>query len=712
MLITATAIGAAATVAAGAHEVIVRNFEFDPPAITVQPGDTVRWVWESGFHTATSGSDCTYDEMFFDAPLDSANPQFEWIVPSDAPASIPYFCRPHCAGFDMVGSITVEQPGELLEFNIAIDGFQNVPPIDTPGMGSGTATLDTASNELSWNIEFSDLLGSEVAAHFHGPATHCVEAGVEVALSLGSPKIGSATLTEQQVDDLTAGLWYVQIHSDLHPGGEIRGQVMPTPLADPIPEPIAAGNIHLQLQTLATGMTAPNWATAAPGVDDEIFVTDQAGTLWAVDLETGDQRVFLDASGLLVDLGIFGEDSFDERGLLGVAFHPDYQSNGYLYTYTSQPDTAEPDFSTMPAGFNPNHQTVITEWGVPNPADPEAVVDQKSAREILRIDQPQFNHDGGALNFGPDGMLYIALGDGGDADDEDGGSDPFGEPVVGHGCQGNAQNLESILGKVLRIDPLGNDSANGQYGIPADNPFVNTMDALDEIWAYGFRNPFRFSFDSMTGELWLGDVGQNDIEEVVVVNAGDNHGWNHKEGSFFFVRNGQQPGYVTDRELAVPSDLVDPIAQYDHSEGISVIGGFVYRGSSIEPLQGRYVFGEFAQTFSNDGRLFYLDETNTIHEFPLIDQVGVGLSILGFGQGPDGELYLLGNTTGVPFGDTGVVVKIATIPGDFDANGTVNVDDLLALLSAWGPCMECPEDIDGDGVVGVDDLLELLANFG
>ena len=613
------------------------------------------------------------------------------------------------------------EAGEVVNFVMTIDGFQVSPSsVDTTASGSGTATLDTGSNFLSWDIDYQDLSGPLTAAHFHGPAAICVPAGVELGISNGGPSsgsiVGSATISAGDAADLLAGLWYVNLHTALHTGGEIRGQVVPPPLGDPIPAAIGPGDVRVKLETVATGMTAPNWGTNAPGDTDRLFVTDQDGILWAVDLDTGDKSVFLDTSSLLVELGIFGPNSFDERGLLGVAFHPGYQKNGLLYTYTSEEDTEAPDFSTMPPNTDPNHQAVIREWTVRNPQDPDAVVDPDSSRELLRIDEPQFNHDGGAINFGPDGMLYIALGDGGAADDQESGLDPFGVPNIGHGCRGNGAVATNILGNVLRIDPLGDNSANGQYGIPKDNPFVGE-DFLDEIFAYGFRNPFRFSFDSETGDLLLADVGQNDIEEIDIVVSGGNYGWNHKEGSFHFITNGASSGYVTDREQDAPAGLIDPIAEYDHDEGIAVIGGFVYRGNDIPALEGRYVFGEFARTFSNDGRLFYLDDdlVSQIVEFQLIGQKELGLSLLGMGQDANGELYVLANSTGVPFGDTGVVLRIAPKLGDLTGDGDVGVADMLALFALWGPCPGppgCTGDFDSSGAVGVGDLLIIFANWG
>ena len=426
------------------------------------------------------------------------------------------------------------------------------------------------------------------------------------------------------------------------------------PLEDPIPAPIETGEVRIRLETVADGMTAPNWGTAVPGCESlrgRLVVTDQDGNLWAVNLATGEKGILLDVSDRLVALGAFGPGSFDERGLLGVAFHPDFAENGLLYTYTSEPVAGDADFSTLPEGEAANHQSVVSEWQLPDPCNPSSVVDPTSRREILRIDEPQFNHDGGALNFGPDGKLYISLGDGGAADDQG----------TGHVEGGNGQDPSNILGTILRLDPDGSSSANGQYGIPADNPFVGDAGFLDEIFAYGFRNPFRFSFDSRTGEMYVADVGQNDIEEIDLGVPGGNFGWRIKEGSFCFDPSGGEAGFVfACGPDDAPEGLIDPIAEYDHDEGIAVVGGFVYRGSQIARLRGRYVFGDFFQPAIGSGRLLYLQKNHRILEFALTDRETLGLRVLGFGQDAGGELYLLGNATGVPFGDTGVVLRLAS----------------------------------------------------
>lgn len=426
------------------------------------------------------------------------------------------------------------------------------------------------------------------------------------------------------------------------------------PLADPIPEPIETGALRINLETVATGMTAPNWGTAVPAcpnLDNRLVVVDQDGILWALNLDTGDTSVLLDVSDRLVSLGAFGPGTFDERGFLGVAFHPHFDANGLLYTYTSEPVDGPADFSTIPAGESPNNQSVINEWQIPAPCDPASVVDPGSRRELLRIDEPQFNHDAGTLVFGPDNMLYVSLGDGGQADDQG----------VGHVPGGNGQEPGNVLGTILRLDPGGSNGINGQYGVPADNPFVGVEGALDEIFAYGFRNPFRISFDARTGDLYAADVGQGAIEEIDHVVAGGNYGWRVKEGSFCFDPNADDPGFVFNcGPDDVPPGLIDPIAEYDHDEGIAIVGGFVYRGSEIPPLRGRYVFGDFRQRSINSGRLFYLQQNHEIQAFQLAWQDILGLRLLGFGQDGHGELYVMANESGTPFGDSGVVLRIAS----------------------------------------------------
>ncbi|MBX9895250.1 MAG: PQQ-dependent sugar dehydrogenase [Nitrosomonas sp.] len=444
-------------------------------------------------------------------------------------------------------------------------------------------------------------------------------------------------------------------------------------LDNPIPATIEKGTIRVRLKTIASGLAAPNWGVPAPGDSEYLYVSDQNGKLWRINLADG-SKLFFDLSALLVPLGAFGSESYDERGLLGFAFHPQYADNELIYTYTSEPASASSDFSTIPPGGSANHRSVIREWKMnfskfatePEPMD---------VRVLLTVDQPQFNHNGGALNFGPDNRLYIAFGDGGGADDRD-GQTFIGAPMIGHGINGNGQNPANPLGSLLRIDPLGSNSDNGSYGIPTDNPFAESSTVLRETYAYGFRNPFRFSFDLQTGALVLADVGQNAIEEINLIQSGGNYGWGLKEGSFRFDPNGTDAGFVTND--AISGDFKDPVVQYDHDEGTAVIGGFVYRGNTITDLQGKYVLGDASKTGSGDGRIFYTDGV-AIYELDFADRAQSGFWVLGFGQDGDGEIYVLGNTTGTPFGETGVVYKLIPNAG-FDGS-TVDIPAITARFS-------------------------------
>ena len=484
----------------------------------------------------------------------------------------------------------------------------------------------------------------------------------------------------------------------------IADGILSTSFADPpwdpgngtVFAPITKTERDIRIELVAKGLTAPLKGVAAPGYPDTLFVVDQPGQIWAIDLTAErpvscpgpDCTVFSDVSARLVTLGCVPEStasfggSFDERGLLGLAFHPDYASNSKFYTFTSEPNAGAPTFpTTLPGGPGTgDHQNVITEW----PAD----------KELIRVDWPQFNHDGGDLAFGPDGMLYISMGDGGGADDRDGqdfidcGSSPsVNVPMVGHGLEGNGQKLTNPLGKILRIDVDGSSSANGKYGIPVDNPFVGAGGGvIEEIFALGLRNPYRFSFDMKTGELYAGNVGQNDLEEVELIRSGTNHGWPIKEGTLFFAHNGNDTGFATPNDpgtaVAPPAlapDLVGPIAQYDtHHEGHAVIGGFVYRGRELKQLKGRYIFGDFSVIFrfpvgpQDYGRLFHLNPRGgkglrktgrgkglrEIKEFQILPSNRLSMSLLGSGQDANGELYPMGNISGLPFFDEGVVLKI------------------------------------------------------
>ena len=323
-----------------------------------------------------------------------------------------------------------------------------------------------------------------------------------------------------------------------------------------------------------------------------IFVTEQPGQIhvFPIDPETTDTEVFLDIRDRVSESG-------NEEGLLGLAFDTKYSANGHFYVYYS---------ASSP------RRSVLSRFSV-NQSDPN-IADPSSETIILEIPQPYKNHNGGQIAFGPDGYLYIGLGDGGSS----------GDPM------GNAQNISTLLGAILRID-VESISENKSYGIPLDNPFVDINGAREEIWAYGLRNPWRFSFDAMTGSLWTGDVGQRNWEEIDIVENGQNYGWNIMEGGHCF-----SPATNCDT-----ANLALPVAEYYHAEGCSITGGYVYRGGEIPWLLGTYVYGDYCS-----GKIWGLryDGDSVIEHSMLLDS---NLSITSFGQGLDGKLYVLSRNGGI-----------------------------------------------------------------
>lgn len=426
---------------------------------------------------------------------------------------------------------------------------------------------------------------------------------------------------------------------------------------NPIPAVIPHGPLQVDVKLVASGLAAPDLLVSAPDGTNRQFVLDQTGQIRIIKNGTLLPTPFLDVSSLLVPFrkNSSGAVTYDERGLLGLAFDPGFanpQSPGYrrLFTYTSQPVSGTADLIDQYATTH-DSQGVIASWRV-DAANPD-VVDPTTRREILRIDKPQFNHNGGEIRFGPDGYLYFGIGDGGGANDNGVSNDSAGHnPTIG-----NAQDTSIGLGKILRIDVNGTNAANGKYGIPSDNPFA-AGGGIKEIFAYGLRNPYRFSFDKT--DLIVADVGQNSIEEIDRVQIGKNYGWRYKEGTFKFKLDGTVSNDLT----GIPAGLVDPIAQYDHDEGISIIGGFVYRGSAMPELQGKYIFGDFSKSFSTpSGRLFYVDLTSGEIRALILgrDDRALGLFVKGMGQDQNGEIYVLGSTTLAPSGTTGVVYQLVPV---------------------------------------------------
>jgi glucose/arabinose dehydrogenase len=360
------------------------------------------------------------------------------------------------------------------------------------------------------------------------------------------------------------------------------------------------------LQRVASGLKAPTMLTTAGDGTNRLFVADQPGKIYVIEDGVLSTTPFLDLTSKMVKVNPI----YDERGLLGLAFHPEYETNGRFFVYYSAPKNQE----------GVDHESIIAEYAV-SLEDPNAA-DASSEKIILRLNQPESNHNGGQLAFGHDGYLYIGLGDGGGAGDQ-------------HGAIGNGQDINTMLGKILRIDV----DSDVPYAIPPDNPFVG-VEGLDEIYAYGFRNPYRFSFDRLTGVLFVADVGQDEWEEIDIVEKGGNYGWSILEGTHPY--NLSRAEYLN---ISI-DELEPPIHEYSHNVGRSIIGGFVYHGNQSPLLVGSYVFGDWSTGFVKpDGKLYYLSEIEPgvwqRVEFSLNNDKPLKRFILGFGEDEQGEIYVV-----------------------------------------------------------------------
>ncbi|TWU25645.1 PQQ-dependent sugar dehydrogenase [Bythopirellula polymerisocia] len=411
------------------------------------------------------------------------------------------------------------------------------------------------------------------------------------------------------------------------------------------------------LHRVVNGLNQPVFATFAPGDKERLFVLERTGTIKIVNLST---ETIISTPFLSVP---DTDSSSSEEGLLGLAFHPDYATNGKFYINV----TVDDDGGTAAT------RTHIREYTVSE--NPE--VANAGATELLAFNQPQSNHNGGWIGFSPnDGYLYIMTGDGGNGNDTG----------TGHTAGiGNSQDITSnLLGKALRIDVDGTNGTGGNYGIPASNPFVGVT-GDDEIWAYGLRNPYRASFDRQTGDLWIGDVGQGSREEIDFQPASDtggrNYGWRVREG---FIQN---PAYPND---PTPAGAVDPEYDYPRGGGAAVTGGYVYRGPDPE-LQGQYFFGDSQQNFIRTfDPLNPIGTATNIHG-SLPPDAGTLNAPVSFAEDFYGNLYVLDYT-----GEIFRFVTDAVVPGDFDGNGIVDGDDLAKWEASYSINANADADDDGD----------------
>ena len=361
---------------------------------------------------------------------------------------------------------------------------------------------------------------------------------------------------------------------------------------DPDPDPDPDTTVTYSIVEAFPNLTFDQPVFLTHGGDSRIFVVERDGRILVFPDDS-----LATSTGVFLDLSAQVETGGGEQGLLGLVFHPQYSATGRFYVNYSEQGTGK---------------TIVSEFTVSS--DPN-LADTNSEQVLLQVNQPFSNHNGGMLAFGPDGLLYIGMGDGGS------GGDP----------QNHGQDRTTLLGAMLRID-INSVSAPNQYGIPPTNPLVgNSQGFREEIFAYGLRNPWRFSFDDLTGDLWLGDVGQNAIEEIDLIVIGGNYGWNIMEGTQCFLSSncGQ-----TGLEL--------PVVEYDHSLGQSVTGGYVYRGQKFPGLQGYYLYGDFIS-----GRIWRL---NTVSPAQGVEElIDTNINISSFGVNQENELFLLDYGSGKIF---------------------------------------------------------------
>jgi glucose/arabinose dehydrogenase len=401
----------------------------------------------------------------------------------------------------------------------------------------------------------------------------------------------------------------------------------------------AAAEVDVRLEPFVTGLTSP-LAMVQPDGEDRMFVIEQDGFVRVVTAE-GEllPEPFLDIRGRMVEL----MSDFDERGLLGLTFHPQFSENGRFYLGYSRPLDPQGDLAKQ---LWYSHTNVVAEFRT-HPDDP-FMADPNFEKTISKIDWPQFNHNGHWIGVGPDDHLYISTGDGGYAND-------WG---IGHNVSiGNGQDLQTPMGKMLRL------TLDGE--VPEDNPFADDFNALPEIWAYGLRNAWRCSFD-MGGDnaLFCADVGQNSFEEVNIVGAGDNLGWRHMEGNhcFDFENPNDHPASCETAGMVMPIlEYKNCTAQPEGCMGISVTGGYVYRGDNAD-WDGKYIFGDWSKSFASmDGQLFVGsqgDDGSWSMEQANVVNMDIVPYILAFAQDAAGEVYALTSVTTGPVGNMDTIYKV------------------------------------------------------
>jgi glucose/arabinose dehydrogenase len=408
----------------------------------------------------------------------------------------------------------------------------------------------------------------------------------------------------------------------------------------------AHAQTKIRLEPFVTGINTPLAMVQVPG-ENRFFVLEQFGRVRVIDNGKLRPAPLLDIRTKIPNL----HHDFDERGLLGIALHPNFKSNGKFYVAYSSHLDFQQDLGQM---LWYSHSNVVEEYtmmkGDANSADPS------SARRIMSDPWPQFNHNGHWIGFGPDGKLYISMGDGGYAND-------WG---IGHNVtMGNGQDMSTTLGKILRID-VDARTGNKAYGIPSDNPFVNDKSAKPEIWALGLRNPWRCSFDmGGTKQLFCGDVQQNSYEAIKIVGKGQNMGWRRVEGimrCFDYAKPDDHPASC-DKSGITPAILEynNCTAKPQGCRGISVTGGYVYQGKHA-PWKGKYIFGDWSKSFAEmDGQIFIATKSGdkwSMEVAEVVNMKGKKPYVLAFAQDANGEVYALTSVTTGPNGSLDTIYRI------------------------------------------------------
>ncbi len=639
-----------------------------------------------------------------------------------------------------VGGVAAQEP-ETIELEAYIEGWEGVSPSAIEGEENPTLDLEPGRQ---YRVVWTNADGFD-----HNFAVLNAD-GDQVVRSEVMGEQGATQTVEFEATEEMA-----EYFCEVHPG-TMRGRIA---IAEPRSRRDVPEGDSIGLQQVADGLNAPLAMETAP--DGRRFVVDQTGQIYELTDDGLADEPFLDVSDRLVDLGLVQLRGYDERGLLGLAFHPEFEQNGRFFIRYSAPlrdevipegavpvetdrfgggaagdgaagnATNATDDATNVTGNATNatgnvtnvtgnatnattgnetddgddvdkggeeqpgydHTDVFAEYSAPgdrSSADPD------SERVLWQLPSPQDNHNGGAIAFGPDGYLHTSIGDGGDADDTGFGHvDDWYDGNEG----GNGQNTtESLFGGIHRIDVDsgtsetsqngGGEAAEGDdrpYAIPDDNPFADGEEGFPEYYAWGFRNPWRMSFDS-DGRLFVGDAGQNRFEEVDLVEAGGNYGWNVREGTHCFSTEDPSapPEEVGDCPSATPDDvrggesLRDPVIEYSHRhfttafiDGSVVIGGYVYEGDAIDALQDTYVFGNWSGegVVEPQGQIFVASEAEAddgetwpLEELVVEGSEGGGLNryVYGFGRDADDELYVLTSTNFQPAGGTGEVFRIVS----------------------------------------------------